>query len=718
MLDRATPPPVRAQPDDPTGSPEGISLFLEPRSIAVIGASDDPTRIGGRTLFNIRQGDFAGAVYPINPSRETVQGLRAWPAVGDVPDTIDCAVIALPGEMVIEAAEQCAAKGVRALVIFSAGFNEAGEEGAARQTRLREIIDRTGMRVIGPNCLGVFNSRNGAWLSFTSLFQKRVEGPAIGMISQSGGSAAHVLKLAQARGLNVGTFITTGNEVDVEFGEGLKALANDPLTTAIIAYIEGVRDRASLLEGLEAARRARKPVLMLKVGRTSAGAQAAASHTASLAGEDRVYDSVFRSHGVYRAQSTEELLDVAMAALAAPSLLAGSRLGVVTISGGMGAQIADAAADAGLTLPAPAADVQARLKALCPPGSPLNPVDITAQLSTDPHLLAASMRLLLETGSYDALLAFFGVYANMPALSEVFLQDLAHLRTDFPDATMVASIVCPPDEAERYASAGFLVFEEPARAVRALAALKQIADGFERPPSTAWVQTDLPRITGGTDFNEASAKALLGEAGIASPSERTVAGPHDVAAVAATMRLPLALKVVSPDILHKTEVGGVRLGLNSPEEAAAEALQMAKRIGQSAPDARLEGFLLSEMAPAGVELILGTRRDPLFGPLVMVGLGGVTAELFEDVAIRLAPVDEYEAEAMLRSLKSWPLLDGWRGTPKADVAAAARAIATLSALAATNADTVETLEINPLRVLPRGKGVLALDAVIQTGAST
>src|SRR3546814_120964 len=209
------------------------------------------------------------------------------------------------------------------------------------------------------------------------------------MISQSGGSAAHLLKLAQARGLAVGTFITTGNEVDIEFGEGLKALASDPMTTAIIAYIEGIRDRESLLEGLDAARRARKPVLMLKVGRTSAGAQAAASHTASLAGEDRVYDSVFRSHGVYRAQSTEELLDVAAAALATPNLLKGPRLGVVTISGGMGAQIADAAADAGLTLPTPSADVQARLRALCPPGSPLNPVDITAQLSTDPHLLAA-----------------------------------------------------------------------------------------------------------------------------------------------------------------------------------------------------------------------------------------------------------------------------------------------------------------------------------------
>ncbi len=707
-----------SQPARTHSPPDGpLNIFLDPGSIAVIGASDDATRIGGRTLFNIIQGRFEGPVYPINPGRQTVQGLRAWPSIGAVEEPVDCAVIALPGELVIDAVEQCAAKGVRALVIFSAGFNEAGEEGAARQAKLREIIDRTGMRVIGPNCLGTFNSRNGAWLSFTSLFQERIAGPALGMISQSGGSAAHILKLAQQRGLAVGTFITTGNEADVDFGEGLKALAADPLTSVIVAYIEGVRERDGLIEGLAAARAAGKPVLMLKVGRTSAGAAAAASHTASLAGEDRVYDAIFRSHGVYRAHSTEELLDVAAAAMALPRLPRGNRIGVVTISGGMGAQIADAASDAGLVLPAPDDTTQTRLKALCPPGSPLNPVDITAQLSTDPHLLAASMRALLETGDYDALLAFFGVYANVPALSEVFLKDLAALRADYPDAAMVVSIVCPPHETARYVDAGYLAFEEPARAVRALAALRGLAAAFERsaavPPDCAGAEA----ITSGTVFNEAAAKALLKSAGVPSPAERVVTSPGDVAEAATAMRLPLVLKIVSADILHKTEVGGVKLGLASPEAAAREAGEMLERVRAALPEARIDGLLLSEMAPAGTELIVGTRRDPLFGPLVMVGLGGVTAELFQDVAIRLAPVDPAEAEAMLRELRSWPLLDGWRGAPRADIAAAANAISGLSILAAANADSVETIEINPLRVLPAGDGVLALDAVIETGAA-
>ena len=694
-----------------------LDLFLNPRAIAVIGASHDPTRIGGRTLYNILQGQFAGDIYPINPGRDLVQGIRAYRSICEVPGDVDCAIIALPAELVLDAVELCANKGVRALVIFSAGFNEAGEEGVARQHQLDAIVARSGMRVIGPNCLGTFNSRNGAWCSFTSLFQERVEGPALGMISQSGGSAAHVLKLAQQRGLAVGTFITTGNEADIELGDGLQALASDPLTSVIVAYIEGVRSSASLLEGLEAARRARKPVLMLKVGRTSAGAQAAASHTASLAGEDRVYDAIFRQYGVYRAHSTEELLDIATAALAVPELPSGNRIGVVTISGGMGAQIADAASDAGLILPTPDAETQTRLKTLCPPGSPLNPVDITAQLSTDPHLLAASMRALLETGSYDALLAFFGVYANVPALSNVFLDDLTKLRSDFPRTPMIVSIVCPPEEAARYTAAGYLAFEEPARAVRALSALRQFSDAFDRAPSLPPALHDVPQIASQTAFNEASAKAQLRDWGVASPSEKLAATPEAVATAAADMQMPIVLKIVSADILHKTEVGGVRLGLTSAEGAAAEAATMLEHVQAALPDAKIDGFLLSEMAPAGPELIVGTRRDPLFGPLVMVGLGGVTAELFQDVAIRLAPIDTKVAEDMLRELQSWPLLDGWRGSPKADIAAAAKAISAVSTLAAGNRNSVDTIEINPLRLGSVGGGALALDAVIETGAA-
>lgn len=696
----------------PEAAGERLDMFLYPKSIAVIGASDDPSRIGGRTIFNIKRGGFAGPTYPINPGRQTVQGLPAYPTITAVPDPVDTAIIALPGELVVPAVEECVAKGVRGVVIFSAGFNEAGAEGERRQQRLSEIVASSSMRVVGPNCLGVFNANNGAWLSFTTQFQEPVAGPLIGMVSQSGGSAAHILRLAQDRGLAITTFITTGNEADVHFGEGLDALAHSD-SKVILAYIEGIRDAQSFVLGLEAARAARKPVITLKVGRTSAGAAAAASHTASLAGEDRVYDAVFERYGVCRARSTEDLLDVAYAAAEAPALPRGNRMGVVTISGGMGAQIADAADEVGLVLPALDAASQCRLRELCPVGAPANPVDITAQVSTDPGLCAASIRVILESSACDMIFAFVGVYAGVPSLSEHILGDLAALRADYPDVPIALGVACSEEVRQRYRAAGFLVFDEPARGVRALGALRDFAVAFDRPaPETATLE-DVPLVQRRL-FSEATAKALLAKVGIRSPEERNCLSPSEVEQAALALQFPIALKILSPDILHKTEIGGVVLGIADAAEARIAAEAMLARVSTTAPQARIEGFLLSEMAPPGIEMILGTRIDPVLGPLVMVGLGGLTAELFEDVAIRLAPVSAADAKAMVESLRAYPLLDGYRGAAKADVAALVEAIVHLSRLAAANAVSLATIEINPLRVLPVGQGVLALDAVVET----
>lgn len=688
-----------------------LEKFFHPRSVAVIGASDDASRIGGRAVWNLKEGGFAGQIYPVNPNRPDVQGLLAYKALADIPGEVDLAVIALPSELVLPAMEQAAAKGVKAAVIFSAGFNEAGVEGAVRQAKLLEIARGSDMRIIGPNCLGVYNSANGAWASFTTVFQPRTVGPAVGMISQSGGSAAHIIKLAQMRGLAIGKFVTTGNEADIGFGEGLQALAEDPEVSVIVAYIEGIRDRDAFLAGLAAAKRNRKPVITLKVGRTAAGAEAAASHTASLAGEDSVYDAIFRAHGVYRANSTEELLDIAYAAsVAGATLPQGNRFCTITISGGMGAQIADAATDAGLILPPLSDEAQTRLKTLCPPGSPRNPVDITAQLSTDPHLLAASMRVALEGNQFDLLFGFFGVYASVPALNDVILEDLAQLKQDHPAALMALGVICPPNVAKKYEAAGYLVFEEPARAVRAMAALRFFARSFEQASSTAPLAA-LPKFEITARYNESEAKALLARLGVCSPAEVIAATPEEAGQRAAAFTFPVVLKIISADILHKSDVGGVKLNLASPEAVEAAAKAMAVEVQSHLPEARLEGFLISEMAGPGVELIIGTRRDKLFGALVMVGLGGITAELFKDVAIRLAPVTEDEAEAMLRQLTSFPLLDGWRGTARSDINAATRAIAAISQLAAAE-PKIATIEVNPLRV--QTTGALALDAVIET----
>jgi acyl-CoA synthetase (NDP forming) len=531
------------------------------------------------------------------------------------------------------------------------------------------------------------------------------------MISQSGGSAAHIIKLAQLRGLAIGKFITTGNEADIGFGEGLKALAEDSEVSVIVAYIEGVRDPENFIAGLEAARRNRKPVITLKVGRTAAGAEAAASHTASLAGEDSVYDAIFRKHGVHRANSTEELLDIAYAASVAGSKLPkGNRFCTVTISGGMGAQIADAASDAELKMEQLSEAGQTRLKALCPPGSPRNPVDITAQLSTDPHLLASSMRVALEEKHFDLIFGFFGIYASVPALNDVILEDLTQVKKDFPDAVLGVGVVCGSEIAKKYEAAGYLVFEEPARAVRAMAALRHFAESFEQEAGAA-AMPDLPKLEIAARYNEREGKALLAKLGVQSPAEVTAATPEEAGRISTGFNFPVALKIVSPDILHKSDVGGVKLNLGSAAAVEEAARFMQAQVASHLPSARLEGFLISEMVGPGVELIIGTRRDALFGPLIMVGLGGVTAELFKDVAIQLAPVTEVDAEKMLRRLTSFPLLDGWRGAPKADLAAARRAISAISRLTAAE-PRISLIEVNPLRIMT--DCALALDAVIET----
>jgi acetate---CoA ligase (ADP-forming) len=688
-----------------------LAPLFAPHSIAIIGASNDPTRIGGRPIAALRQGGFGGAIYPVNPTRQEVQGIRAYPSVGDIGGDIDCAIVAVGADLAVPAIEACAARGVKSAVIFSAGFAEAAAPGPERQSRIIEVARAAGMRMIGPNCLGLFHTPSRTYLTFSALFQDQTPpGGHMGLVSQSGGAGAHILKLAQQRGLPLGTFVTTGNEADVEFGEVLTVLADDEDVKVILAYLEGVRSRGSFLAGLARAHAARKPVVLLKVGRTESGAAAAASHTASLAGADSIYDAVFHQYGVFRARDTEELLDVAYVAQHA-RLMPGRRLGVVTISGGMGAQIADAASEAGLALEPTPEDAKPALRALCPPGSPENPVDVTAQVSTDHDLMARSLEIVMASGAFDSFLAFFGLYACVPVLGERLLETLTELRARRREGTAAVCIIGDVGVNKAYEKAGYLVFEEPARAVAALAAVAKIAEGFLRSLPLAY-RPGPPGIVRGQRFNEVEAKAALSTAGLRVPAEIFARGSAEAAERAACLRGPLALKIVSGDLVHKSDVGGVALRLQVAEIGAA-VVAMAAEVGRHAPHARIDGYLVSEMVSGGVEVIVGARRDPLFGPVVLVGLGGVLAELFRDVSLRLAPVTPEMAREMIAELKALPLLTGYRGRPEADMEALAVAVAAISRFAADNADALESIEVNPLVVLERGKGAVALDAVIQ-----
>lgn len=694
---------------------DSLSALLRPRSIAIIGASNDPTRIGGRPLRHLKNSGYEGGLYPINPGRSEVQGVAAYPSLDAVEASIDCAVIALASDAVLPAVEQCAARGVKSVVLFSAGFAEMGEAGKQAQARITEIARETGMRVVGPNCLGVFNTSARVYLTSTDLFQPPQEGRHIGLVSQSGGFGSHVLKLAQQRGLNVGKWITTGNECDVEFGEALATLADDPEVSVLLGYIEGIRSKDSFVKALEIARRHRKPVVLMKVGQTEEGASAAASHTASLAGADPVYNAIFQAYGVHRAHNTEELLDVAYAlSRAAPPT--GNRLGVITPSGGIGAQIADFASESGLQLASVPEHTSQALIALSPNASTGNPVDITGQYMNNLELVQQSVGLLIDSGAYDVVLAFLGLNASVPNMEAPLLESLARLKASRPDKLVVLCMEASDDTVHAYERAGFLVYGEPWRATRAIAALCRFGAFCARmtyaEPSPQ--QLDATLLPAGVCFNEVEAKAIIERCGIRLPAEKMVSSKQQAAAAAADMGFPVAIKVVSRDLAHKTDVGGVALGLADTVAVEQAMESMATAVTTGAPHARIDGYLVSPMVRGGVECIIGVHTDPLFGPIIMFGLGGIFVEIMKDAALRPAPVTESQAREMIQQIRAYPLLTGYRGKPVADIDALARAISRISVLAAANADRINTLEINPILVMPEGEGIIALDAVLKT----
>ncbi|GAA0317467.1 acetate--CoA ligase family protein [Sphingomonas oligophenolica] len=691
----------------------GLDALLRPASVAMVGASADVTRIGGRALRHLKEVGFDGDIYPVNPGRSEVQGLKAWSTIDDLPARADCAVLALPAPAVLPAIEACARKGVGAAVIFSAGFAEMGDEGARLQDQVLDVARRADMRLLGPNCLGLYNLHANVFLSFSGIFDD-VRGTTgrLGLVSQSGGYAGEVVKSAREVNLDFGIWITTGNEVDVGLGEAMQFLAESDDVDVVIGYIEGVRDKVSFFAALEAAHSRRKPVVLLKVGRTEQGARAAASHTASLAGSDGVYDAVFERFGAYRARSTEEMLDVAYAA-SRGRFPRGRRIAIVTNSGGIGVQAADFAEDERLAVPTASAGLQDRLMELSPNGAAANPIDLTGQVANDPPMFAKALDAVVQSGEFDMAYCNIGLIAGLPFIRDPLLNSLRESAGRNAATPMALSVTAPQETVRAYGDAGFICIREPARAIRAMAALAQFPVAWDRSLPDVTALYGLPRIEAGREFSEKTAKALLSEIGIPCPPEFLVTDAASAREAGQSIGAPMAVKVVSPDILHKSDVGGVALNV-TPQEIDTCVEKMLADVSAAVPDARITGFLVSPMISGGTECIVGVHGDPLLGPVVMFGLGGVTVELLKDVATRLAPATPEEAVEMIRSIRSFPLLDGFRGRAKADISALAQAISSVSRLAAANADVIVTLEINPLRVMDEGKGILALDAVIET----
>jgi acyl-CoA synthetase (NDP forming) len=690
-----------------------LAPLLAPRSVAIFGASNDPTRISGRSLRYFREAGYQGGLYPINPTRDTVQGLRAYPDLASVPGEVDFGLIAVPANLAVEAMEACVVKGVRGVVMFTAGFAEIGAEGRVLQERITKIALDSGIRLCGPNCLGLFNMRIGHTPTFSSFLE---EGPTpagpLGMITQSGAFGTHLLALTARRGISVGVWMSTGNEAEVQVADGISFLADDPETQAIACYMEAIQDGERFAAAVKRARDNGKPVIAMKVGGSEIGAAAAASHTASLAGSDAVYDAALRQLGVERAKTPEDLVEIAYACTRG-RLPRSRRLAVVTMSGGAGVLMADAAEEQGLELTPLAEDSQKEVLSWVPFAAPRNPVDVTAQALNDPSILDKGFDLLLGKEKFPSMVGFFTTWASSPQMAEPLYKSITGAVGRYPESYFALSAIASPEMQRRYEAAGVGVYEDPWRAVEAVAAATRCAERIGTPPHP------LPPVPAGLAplpkgaIGEHEAKRILAEAGIPILDERLVIDAGEAAIVAAHLGERLVLKIVSPEITHKTEVGGVMLNVPAADAGAAYAELMA-RVAARAPHAHLDGVLISPMLTDGVEMILGVQHDGVFGPVVLLGLGGIFVEVLRDVTFRIAPFGLEEARAMIGELRGAAILKGARGKPPGDLDALAETLSKLSLFAAAQRGQFSSIDINPLLVRPQGKGVVALDALIVT----
>lgn len=690
-----------------------LDALFRPRSVAVIGASDVPAKIGGTPVHYLTRLGYAGRVLAINPKAAaegaTIQGLPAHARVQDAPGPVDLAIVAVPAALTQAAIEDCAAAGVKGVVMFSSGFAEIDAAGAAAQVRLRDTARAAGIRLLGPNCLGFMNLEAKVYATFAPVVNAGVPPLGrVGLVSQSGAFGGFAFSLARERGIGLSHWITTGNQSDLDFSECLEWLAGDPGTDVVVGYLEGCEDGAGLRRALEACRAAGKPVAMVKVGRSEAGAMAAASHTAALAGEDAVFEGVLRQHGAHRADSIEECLDIAYAASVA-GLPRGRRAGLYTVSGGAGVLMADAASARGLEVPALSDATQARVREIIPFAGPRNPLDVTGQVSQVPGAFREMLRLMAGDGTCDLVVNFVSA-SGMGAGAAAMAEDIAAVRAEFPEIPQFLVTLAKPEFRAAMEAAGVPIFSEPNRAVHAAAVLAGFTETFRTSAEVGGAGG--PALAVPAESTEPQALGLLAGAGLPVVDFRHAATPEEAGEAAEALGGKVVLKIVSPDIGHKSDVGGVRLNLSGRVEVEDAARAMLAGVAAKAPGARLQGLMVAPMRRGVAECVIGVQRDPVFGPVVMFGLGGVHVEALRDVVFRAAPFDEAEGMEMVRSLRALRLLTHPRGAPPADLGALARLLAQVSRMAASS-PALAGADMNP--VLALEEGAVILDALLVAG---
>jgi len=689
-----------------------IALF-EPKRIALIGASADVAKTTSRPQRFLRKHGFSGEILPVNPSRNDILGERAYKDLAAIPGDIDHAYILLNGKAAVDALAACARRGVTVASILAGGFADAGAAGATMQDELARIVRESAIRLVGPNSIGTVSTDPPVALTANAAFAvDRLQSGSWAVVSQSGSLIGALLSRADARGIGFSRMVSVGNEVDLAVGEITDLLVDDPKTRAILLFMETLRDGDRLARAARRAHVAGKPVIAYKLGRSDIGQELARSHTGAIAGSDATFDAFCRRHGIARVSMFESLIDV-------PALLAdrvpakGRRVAVATTTGGGAAMVVDSMAMAGLDIAGPPQGLVDWLKPLGIAAGEGKLVDLTLA-GAKPEIVAGTIERLLADEGNDAVVFVVGSSAQFnPELAVEPLLKFA--RADKPFA--VALTPAAEKSLALLTAAGVPAFRQPESCAEAMALclLRQPPQTVPMLPQPARGALDAHSAGKVSGFDERRAAAFFEALGV--PVARAVAVPdaRRVAAAVTEVGSPVALKILSADIAHKTEAGGVALGLPDGQSAAVAAREIEKRVRAHNPQARLEGFLVQKMERGLAEVILGFRRDPLVGSTVTVGLGGVLAEIYKDAATRLAPVDESEARQMIDEIKGLATIRGYRNLPPGDVAALARAIAAFSTLAhAAFADVAEA-EINPLLVKRDGEGVVAVDGLVLLG---
>lgn len=698
-------------------APADITRLIRPRSIALVGASDRENSLGERTLTNlISHSAFDGEIYLVNPTKAEIRGRKCWPSVAALPATPDVAVVAVPASGVLTVVEECATRGVGFAVILSSGFGEAGEEGEREQQRMKEIAARGGLRLYGPNCPGLTNVNLRLGLTFSPSFPHDLNQGPIGLATQGGGLGRNVMQ-AMERGIGIGLWASTGNEVDLQVADFIHYMADAPDIKVVVTLLEGIKDGAKFAAAVQRCAANGKPVIGLKVGRSEYGRKAAQSHTASLTGSADVNSAVFRQFGVIEVDDIDELVDTAwLFARAMPGEQ--EALGIYCSSGGTAALAADAVGAAGLTLAAFAPETTEVLRSNLPAYAAIgNPVDTTAMVLSDKKAVETTL----------------GCVANDPHTGLTIVPialDYGETTTRMADNIInaqkeSASLIVPIWMSDRFGegysklvAAGFAPPRSVNKAVAAISRWVEYGRWRRNHPVQAGAAPVLPtRVPEGEfvtrSLSESHAKAQLAEAGIAILPQSLATSSEQACAMAERMGYPVVAKIASAQIVHKSDIGGVKVGLQDAGEVQKAWTQIMDAARLHHPDALIDGLLIEKMAPrGGTELMIGVTRDPVFGHVLTFGLGGIYVEVLRDVTRRMLPISPRDASAMVREIRSFALLDGARGRPAADVAALEVLLLRVSDFVQDHAERIEEMELNPVWVGAVGEGAVPLDAVI------